>query len=218
MQGVQYNKLTGLIPAWQDHKSQWHWLFECDCGVLKVINAVNVRNGQTRSCGCALKGHSPTRETRIKMRDAKLLNPTLYWKGKKRLEVLSWLTPFKKQSTPWNKGKKLPQFSGALNPCWIQDRTKIKSSDKKHLDGRYREWMFAVKNRDRWKCKISNGDCSGRLEAHHILRWSDHPELRYEINNGITLCHAHHPHKRVDERRMEVAFRELISVQLQNTV
>lgn len=99
---------------------------------------------------------------------------------------------------------------GAQHHCWIQDRSLLKESEKKHLDSRYKEWLLAVKNRDGWKCKISNGDCSGRLGAHHILRWSEYPELRYKINNGITLCHAHHPRKRAEEKRLQAEFQQLV--------
>lgn len=74
-----------------------------------------------------------------------------------------------------------------------------------------REWMKAVKNRDGWKCRIADENCNGRMEAHHILNWKDHPELRYEINNGITLCHAHHPRKRAEEKRLSPYFQELIN-------
>lgn len=100
---------------------------------------------------------------------------------------------------------------GVRNHNWVSDRNKLVKNEKKHLDGRYREWMRAVKNRDGWKCKISNNDCSGRLEAHHILNWRNHPELRYEVNNGITLCHFHHPLKINDEMRLVPIFRELIN-------
>lgn len=111
----------------------------------------------------------------------------------------------------WNKGKKMPQITGENNYNWKRDRTALVVNDKKHLDGRYREWMRAIKNRDGWKCRISNGDCSGRLESHHILGWKSNPELRYEFNNGITLCAFHHPKKRDEVERLSPYFRELIS-------
>lgn len=60
--------------------------------------------------------------------------------------------------------------------------------------------------------KINNKDCNGRLEAHHIIRWSTHPKLRYEVNNGISLCAFHHPLKINDEKRLAPLFRELIKV------
>lgn len=104
------------------------------------------------------------------------------------------------------------KVSGSNNWKWVEDRTKLKKSEKKHLDSRYKEWMRAVKNRDGWKCRISNSDCSGRLEAHHILNWVDNPELRYQINNGITLCQAHHPRGRAEEKRLVPTFKELVTV------
>jgi len=105
-----------------------------------------------------------------------------------------------------------PHPRGEDSPTWVQDRTLLKQGEKKHLDGRYREWMGAVKKRDNWKCKIMDENCSGRLESHHILDWVNYPELRYEINNGITLCHAHHPRGRAEEKRLVLDFQGLVSV------
>lgn len=109
----------------------------------------------------------------------------------------------KGKSTPWNKGKK------SYN--WIEDRTKLKTARKQAYDVKYKYWMLKVKKRDNWTCKINNKDCNGRLEAHHILSWKDYPELRYNINNGITLCLAHHPKKRAEEKLLIPTFQELIS-------
>jgi len=94
---------------------------------------------------------------------------------------------------------------------WKKDRNQVVKSEKKHLDGRYKEWMLAVKRIDNWKCKISNKDCCGRLEAHHILNWKDYPELRYDINNGITLCHAHHPRGRTREAELSPYLQSLVA-------
>ncbi len=58
--------------------------------------------------------------------------------------------------------------------------------------------------------RMSNQDCDERMEAHHILGWVSYPELRYEINNGITLCHAHHPRKRALEKELAPIFQELV--------
>lgn len=93
---------------------------------------------------------------------------------------------------------------------WIYDRTKLKVHRSQAYDQRYKDWMRRVKKRDNWKCRIKNNECSGNLEAHHILSWKDSPELRYEINNGISLCHAHHPRRRDDEIKLASVFQALV--------
>ena len=102
-------------------------------------------------------------------------------------------------------------FSGEKSRRWIKDRTQLKISRKHSYDTLYREWSSNVKKRDNWKCRITDKNCSGRLESHHILSWRDYPELRYDINNGITLCHKHHPRKHEDEEKLSPCFKELIS-------
>ncbi len=101
---------------------------------------------------------------------------------------------------------------GANHPRWIEDRTLIKQYWTERNNPEYKQWRFAVWSRDSYTCKINNESCNGRIEAHHILGWKEYPELRYQINNGITLCHAHHPTKRAEEKRLEPIFKELISV------
>lgn len=98
---------------------------------------------------------------------------------------------------------------------WIADRSKLaklSNGNEYRNSPAYKEWSRGVRNRDGWKCKISNDDCCGRLEAHHILGYSEHPELRYSLNNGITLCHAHHPRVRSEEKRLSPYFQSLVSV------
>lgn len=92
-------------------------------------------------------------------------------------------TKFKKGMTPWNKTTR-----------------------------GYKNWRAEVYKRDKFTCRIADNNCDGRIEAHHILAWSTHPELRYQVNNGIILCHAHHPRARAEEKRLIPTFMELVSV------
>jgi len=85
------------------------------------------------------------------------------------------------------------------HPRWISDRTQLKTGREKSYDTKYKYWMREVKSRDGWKCRMADDTCKGRLEAHHILPWAKFPELRYQINNGITLCCHHHPRTRAAE-------------------
>lgn len=90
------------------------------------------------------------------------------------------------------------------------EKRKIAMNENKSLCPMYKNWMLTVKKRDGWKCRIADVNCDGRLEAHHILNWIDYPELRYEINNGITLCQKHHPRGRVKESSMVNYFTQII--------
>ena len=122
---------------------------------------------------------------------------------------------FQKGSIPWNKDKEWLEMRGENSPKYIKDRTQLKRFNDTAKDRRssaYADWRYRVKVRDKWKCRISNYQCSGRLEVHHILGYTDYPELRYEINNGITLCHAHHPKVRSEEKRLSPYFQDLVSV------
>lgn len=105
---------------------------------------------------------------------------------------------------PW-LGKK-----GIEHLSWIEDRTKLKKTDRRN-DMAYQEWRKNVWTRDGFKCRTANRNCAGRIEAHHILQWSEHPKLRYELTNGITLCRAHHPRKKSEVERMVCHFQSLIN-------
>ena len=106
------------------------------------------------------------------------------------------------------KGVKRPELSGEKNPAWVFGN--YKKQDTRN-DSAYQDWRKKVWVRDGFKCKVVGPDCSGRLEAHHILGWTKYPELRYEINNGITLCHAHHPRKRSEEAELSPYFQQLVA-------
>ena len=117
--------------------------------------------------------------------------------------------------TSWSKGMKFPERSGQNHFRWIVDRNKLAKKQERN-DVAYKEWRKQVWIRDNYKCKINNKDCFGKIQAHHILSWREYLKLRYEINNGITLCQAHHPRKRAEEKRLIPIFKELVPVSNRN--
>ena len=55
-------------------------------------------------------------------------------------------------------------------------------------------WRSEVFERDDYRCR----DCGSRgvqLQAHHVVPWHSAPDLRFDVDNGITLCRDCH-HKR----------------------
>jgi hypothetical protein len=114
------------------------------------------------------------------------------------------------------KGKR----TGSEHPGWKGGISKDVHSVN---EPKYRGWRLKVFSRDSFKCRLSNNDCDGTIQAHHILKWADYPKLRYNVNNGITLCLVHHPRRWAEEKRLIPLFQVLVSVskekhiKLQNT-
>lgn len=139
-------------------------------------------------------------------------------KGKQHLEETKQkisLSKIGKKTTDETKKKISNSHMGDKSWNWIKDRTQVVGRHNRNMhDPEYKQFAYKVRNRDEYKCKINNQDCVGRLEVHHILGWKSHPELRYEVNNGITLCHFHHPRKRNDEVRLSPYFQELVNAKV----
>ncbi len=165
-------------------------------------------------------GHTPwnkgkkgiySEETILKMRIGKLGKKGNRAGVKASDETRKKISESKKGKPSYKKGKEWIEFRGENHPRWIKDRTQVKL-DADRGGPLHKQWSRDVKNRDGWKCRIANSDCSGRMESHHILGWKEYPELRYQLNNGITLCHAHHPRTKSEEKRLSPYFQDLVSV------
>lgn len=57
----------------------------------------------------------------------------------------------------------------------------------------YDLWRKEVYRKFNWTCNICGKKCRGKdIIAHHIKHFSKYPKLRYDVNNGVTLCRSCH--------------------------
>jgi hypothetical protein len=62
----------------------------------------------------------------------------------------------------------------------------------------YEKWRVSVYERDSYSCVLCH-KIGGYLEAHHIKSFAKFPEVRFDINNGITVCK--YCHSKIDKHR-----------------
>lgn len=76
--------------------------------------------------------------------------------------------------------------------------TNNQSNKRQRGSEKYKSWRNGVFNRDNYTCQHCN-NVGGELNAHHIKSWKDYKNLRFKIENGITLCLGCH---RIEHKRL----------------
>lgn len=74
-------------------------------------------------------------------------------------------------------------INGERNPRWKGGHSNRSSKQRK--------WAQAVISRDLATCQHC-GKTGVELHAHHVKSFIEHPELRWDVGNGITLCFECH--------------------------
>ena len=104
---------------------------------------------------------------------------------------------------------------GENHPNWIKDRTQLKDESKSiRWSKEMVDWRKSVYKRDDYTCQVcrkrSGKDNAVILNAHHIKRFVDNENLRFYINNGITLCEDCHKLTYGKEKDFEKQFKEIV--------
>lgn len=74
---------------------------------------------------------------------------------------------------------------------------------------RYKKWRITIFKRDNFRCQLCGA--GKNLEAHHIIKKSLHPELIFDIDNGITLCKdCHETYVTGSEQKCQKMFQGMI--------
>lgn len=135
----------------------------------------------------ALVGKKHTEETKKKMSLAKMGNT--HASGNKNMLGRTHSEETRKKLSVahsgkerlYRRGNKCNFWRGGITPINLIIRTSLK----------YKNWRTKVFERDNYTCQRCKQK-GGRLHAHHIQSFSEYPTLRFDINNGITLCMGCH--------------------------
>lgn len=131
-----------------------------------------------------MKGYQWSPE-QIKAMQARLHTPEALKKSKETRLRNGYRHPIAtlKKLSAANRGENNPRWRGGITPT----RERIRHSLE------YRLWREAVFKRDDFTCKMPGcGIRGGRLNANHIKKFADFPELRFDVRNGIALCEPCH--------------------------
>ncbi len=79
---------------------------------------------------------------------------------------------------------------GENHPNWKNGATPTNQKIRGSIE--YKLWERIIYNKNNYECPICGEHRKKKLTAHHILNFSTYPELRFDINNGQTLCRIHH--------------------------
>jgi 5-methylcytosine-specific restriction endonuclease McrA len=89
---------------------------------------------------------------------------------------------YKGKPRPDKQGENCYRWKGGITPINHAIRTSVQ----------FKSWRDQVFQRDNYTCQdcgCHNGDGKTHvLHAHHKKPFATHPELRFELSNGLTLC------------------------------
>lgn len=79
---------------------------------------------------------------------------------------------------------------GEQHYAYSHGRSQRDREDRRTAE--YKHWRDAVFARDNYTCQHCGDDRGGNLQAHHVKPYANFPELRFVVENGITLCQECH--------------------------
>jgi hypothetical protein len=172
--------------------------------------SIKKNNGQFKKGNNLWLGRHHSLKSKLKMSKTKKGkrrpgNPINWKMSEETKNKLSLINKGKKQTESARlkmslsrKGKKFSEehrrkiseaLKGKINYNW---NGGITSKNKIIRDGiESRLWREAVFARDNWTCQKTMIK-GGKLVAHHIQNFAQYPELRFAIDNGITLSDKAH--------------------------
>lgn len=130
-----------------------------------------------------LTGHKRSEREKELVRQRQMGNKI--WLGRKHTaeskRKMSLAARQQSRPTLFRSGDNHPRWKGGITESNHKIRTSLE----------YKNWRRDVFERDNYTCRDC-GQVGGRLNADHIKPFADYPELRFDLDNGRTLCFGCH--------------------------
>lgn len=137
--------------------------------------------------GVAICGHCKTEISPWKKYCGLSCRNAAYLGRKASPETIAKMSQSKKGYMPVNVFQ-----SGEKHPHWKTDRSQV----NRRWWPEYKGWRLKVLARDNYTCQICGiRSIKGQrivFDVDHIKSWAKHPDLRFELSNGRTLCRPCH--------------------------
>ena len=193
--GQKYGRLLVIEYGGHDGTYRATWVCLCDCGKTCKVTANRLKTGVKKSCGCLndevrrsgnnRRGKTISNEARENIRRASRARSHLV--PRPTAAIQSNIGRSRSEKTK----RKISAKNGARGTShnfYKDGKSRERMAERQYVSQtiEYKLWRAAVFNRDRWICQ----ECGSnkRLNADHIKPWADYPELRYDVDNGRTLC------------------------------
>lgn len=163
----------------------------CNCECYNIFHKVKSKNFTCEFCGKKFESKNFTNANRFCSREC--YNKFHAIKNKERVCPVCSTTFIAKASEGkycsrecYNKDRHMPKS----NKHWKWKGGIISEDEQLRKSIKYTNWREEILKRDKHKCVY----CSSQkdLNAYHIYSWKFYPNLRFNIDNGITVCKECH--------------------------
>ena len=214
--GERFGRLTVIEFSHKTESRKYYWKCKCDCGVEKIIRADSLKNGSIQSCGCYNKESASKRWIGVRndLTGKKFGRLTVIKPLRRSNRGYIWLCKCDCGNQHETYTNRLT--SGAVSSCgcynlelsrqrilevskrnvgqkhynYNPNLTNKEREDKRDTSQNYK-WRLSVYKRDNFKCKKC-GVHNNELRAHHIKNYATNKNIRYDLDNGVTLCDKCH--------------------------
>lgn len=97
----------------------------------------------------------------------------------------------KSHFSPEQLEQRYAKLRGPLNGNWNPNLTDEERAKKHRPHTENTNWRRRIFERDDFTCQIT-GERGGKLRAHHLYNYAEHPALRYVDSNGVTASEDLH--------------------------